>query len=55
MSVLEHISGSTRPYFTKYYEYVTYGRGSVPVALRYVLYTSGFTEVDVMLAQIARE
>ena len=54
LSVRDHISGTTRPIFTKYFVLVTYGRGSVLMWRRNdTLCTSGFMD-DVMFAHKPR-
>ena len=54
LSVRDHISGTTRPIFTKYFVLVTYGRGSVLLWRRNdTLCTSGFMD-DVMFAHKPR-
>jgi len=50
LSVRDHISGTTRPIFTKCVGHVTYGRGSILLWRRSdTLCTSGFTD-DVIFA-----
>ena len=55
LSVLDHISGNTRPIFAKCFVHVTYDRGSVLLWWRcHTLYTSGFVD-DVKLAHKLRQ
>ena len=54
LSVRDHISGTTRPIFTKSFVSVTYGRGSVLLWRRNDKFCiSGFMD-DVMLAHTLR-
>jgi len=51
LSVREHIFGTARPIFTKFFVHATYGRGSVPVWWRRYVCTSGFMD-DVIFAYL---
>jgi len=54
LSVRDHIFGTTRPMFTKFFVLVTYGRGSVLLWRRSdMLCTSGFMD-DVIFARKPR-
>jgi len=52
LSVRDHVFGTTRPIFTKFFMHVTYGRGSISVRQRSdMLRTSGFMD-DVISAYL---